>query len=209
MYRGEVDKDKDGNITWNLHLVNDGTDKGVINAKTGKTDPTGEKVEEPDSPKKKLEGTEPAEVITEETEPTGEKTKEPDTPRKTLSRIEPSKGITEEIEPSGEKSIEPEPDTLKEKLKGTEADPVGKTPEETIAPKEKPDKTEQADENAIKKVTTYFTHLTAVLKFITHLGIHEDKPPLTVHNYGDMRHRKWRTARIGAFGTNISILLMK
>lgn len=61
-----------------------------------------------------------------------------------------------------------------------------------------------------KLVTFYFTHLTAVLKFIAHIGIFDDPDEaLRKDNFADMKERKWRSSRIGCFATNITFVLMK
>lgn len=59
------------------------------------------------------------------------------------------------------------------------------------------------------KGTFYFSHLTAVLKFLTHLGLYDEQEKLTYQNYNHMKDRIWKSSKIGSFATNISFVLMR
>lgn len=62
------------------------------------------------------------------------------------------------------------------------------------------------DENPTKVVLN-FTHSGALLKFISHLQLYKDIEPLKHNNYSN--DRKWRTSKIGGFGSNIIFVLYK
>ncbi|XP_065217617.1 uncharacterized protein LOC135843604 [Planococcus citri] len=179
---GDVHEDEDGKIIWDLR--------------------EGEEEEEED------ENT--AKEKHPETEPTKENADKSDD-------ADPTKGKTADTgtgEGDGniaakEKQLETDP-TKETKEKSGDPDPTKGEAAETDSVKKKASKSKK---KSPKKVTFYFTHLTAILKFITHLRFldidDDEKEHLTVDNYNEMDNRKWRTARIGAFGTNISINLMK
>ncbi len=62
-------------------------------------------------------------------------------------------------------------------------------------------------ENTTRRGTFYFTHSSAILKFITYLGLHKDKENLRHDNFHRMKSRRWRTSLFNSFSANVAFAL--
>jgi len=59
------------------------------------------------------------------------------------------------------------------------------------------------------KATLYFSHSTAILPFLSLLGLNKDEYVLTASNYEEAKSRKYRVSKMDSFAANIGFLMME